>query len=174
MDACRQGTFSPLFIGVTVVTTEIWDAGTFVVQAFSPLFIGVTVVTQIRGRYEPALTPFSPLFIGVTVVTPARAGELVELRIIFQSPFHRGNGCNDVTAGAVRGVWCAFSPLFIGVTVVTAIFTHSFIRLCKSFSPLFIGVTVVTKTILRTYRVVDSFQSPFHRGNGCNCALQIG
>ena len=37
----------------------------------------------------------------------------------FQSPFHRGNGCNQLHPLTLLSVLCAFSPLFIGETVVT-------------------------------------------------------
>ena len=66
----------------------------------------------------------------------------------FQSPFHRGNGCNSQASSAVLA---------------------SFLR--DPFSPLFIGVTVVTPSGTRSgtpYPSSSSFQSPFHRGNGCN------
>ena len=65
----------------------------------------------------------------------------------FQSPFHRGNGCNLPTAMADRTAPNAFSPLFIGAMVVTEVSE-------------------------RKSATLTAFQSPFHRGNGCNCASQ--
>ena len=38
---------------------------------------------------------------------------------LFQSPFHRGNGCNDTQRASTPEGVAPFSPLFIGVTVVT-------------------------------------------------------
>ena len=62
--------------------------------SFSPLLIGVTVVTSSLKRKRGYLDEsFSPLLIGVTVVTSgdnANQGYIVD----FQSPFNRGNGCN--------------------------------------------------------------------------------
>ena len=59
--------------------------------------------------------PFSPLFIGVTVVTI-----LFELRAVarsvFQSPFHRGNGCNDGQDGDGGGETEAVEDLEEAVT----------------------------------------------------------
>ena len=110
--------------------------------------------------------------------------------MIFQSPFHRGNGCNIVRRRQSSTVSNSFSPLFIGVTVVTCVSRFNFLLSdCAPFSPLFIGVTVVTTpsrvlTASAACRFAPVFplQSlsviPFHRGNAvvtfcpilvCNC-----
>ena len=93
----------------------------------------------------------------------------IERKAAFQSPFHRGNGCNLGLrdAGHRHSTTIAFSPLFIGVTVATLdsrLTPHS----SFAFSPLFIGVTVVTWSPDPRNAPQMHFQSPFHRGNGCN------
>ena len=37
----------------------------------------------------------------------------------------------------------------------------------QPFSPLFIGAMVATFILMIRSTIVTSFQSPFHRGNGC-------
>ena len=110
----------------------------------------------------------------------------------FQSPFHRGNGCNSKRGYQSVPLSSTFSPLFIGAMVVTArcgnacggqkFFQSPFHRgngcnLIKkvragrkyyTFSPLFIGAMVVTVDGVTSTRTNAVFQSPFHRGNGCN------
>ena len=94
---------------------------------------------------------------------------------IFQSPFHRGNGCNISDAEYRIHCFTTFSPLFIGETVVTRNKSLSSLEFpnLSSFSPLFIGETVVTACTGKRDSLVTAivdFQSPFHRGNGCNVA----
>ena len=62
-------------------------------------------------------------------------------RCVFQSAFHRGNGCYYSAPTAGRQV--------------------------RTFSPLFVGAMVATydNTTLKLW--LDTFQSPFRRGNGC-------
>ena len=91
--------------------------------------------------------------------------------VIFQSPFHRGNGCNLKIRALTPCSYISFSPLFIGVTVVTSYGGATTDLTIGSFSPLFIGVTVVTHHYTGLGAPLDVFQSPFHRGNGCNRLL---
>ena len=62
---------------------------------FSPLFIGAMVATRLElSNIYLTLKPFSPLFIGAMVATMVLLQYTTgDLWIVFQSPFHRGNGC---------------------------------------------------------------------------------
>ena len=85
----------------------------------------------------------------------------------FQSPFHRGSGCNPGRHICSRLISLAFSPLFIGVAVVTDLQSLE-LRHQRSFqSPFHRG-----SGCNLNQRVIPSFskyfQSPFHRGSGCN------
>ena len=171
-----DNSFSPLFIGETVVTNVSWIA---VFETFSPLFIGETVVT-LSPNSRLSLQPFafSPLFIGETVVTfdysrmkvkvsPISGAASYPAFNVFQSPFHRGNGCNSRECDWRYQCICFQSPFHrgngcnpSGTQVLDSIES-------RTFSPLFIGETVVT-TYRAYYGVNTGFQSPFHRGNGCN------
>ena len=94
-----------------------------------------------------------------------RYAHLIE---IFQSPFHRGNGCN--TMGPMRlkvRRRCFQSPFHRGNGCNEG-FNVEFLDCIITFSPLFIGAMVVT-LFGQNHRIAHStFQSPFHRGNGCN------
>ena len=75
-----------------VATLEPGDSEYHDILTFSPLFIGAMVAT-LHGLLQVVhFPPFSPLFIGAMVAT---AMEIPSggFRCIFQSPFHRGNGC---------------------------------------------------------------------------------
>ena len=111
-------TFSPLFIGAMVVTKASLTMNIYFVcfqspfhrgngcnqhrlrqhrcvNAFSPLFIGAMVVTQNAVPCPSARRSFSPLFIGAMVVTQHHRDRHMRRHPDFQSPFHRGNGCNS-------------------------------------------------------------------------------
>ena len=88
-------TFSPLLIGVAVVTCGF---GRIVVSThtFSPLLIGVAVVTNHEiPQSRHGRTTFSPLLIGVAVVT-SDGRETYPGCVGFQSPFNRGSSCNTM------------------------------------------------------------------------------
>ena len=114
---------------------------------------------------------FSPLFIGAMVVTAVWRVWVCASGLDFQSPFHRGNGCNTTNSVVALGEIGTFSPLFIGAMVVTV--SEEQIReiVEEAFSPLFIGAMVVTQRHPPRPWRLTSFQSPFHRGNGCNTQL---
>ena len=78
------------------------------------------------------------------VATMAGFVSVKEFMVVFQSPFHRGNGCYQYSILGKAG-----TPTF------------------SSFSPLFIGAMVATTTGEMVSGVEWYFQSPFHRGNGC-------
>ena len=115
-------------------------------STFSPLFIGVIGATSWQPTVELLDTvPFSPLFIGVIGATGR---------------------------GARPGADCGpFSPLFIGVIGATWMNPPFSRNLNKSFSPLFIGVIGATHQAVKTDNALRPFQSPIHRGDRCNLAL---
>ena len=62
---------------------------------------------------------FSPLFIGAMVATEFAS---MPMKMSFQSPFHRGNGCYIIYALKISidaSSSSPFSPLFIGAMVAT-------------------------------------------------------
>ena len=84
-------TFSPLFIGAMVATFKTLGTA-YTMQPFSPLFIGAMVATCQYDTKIVTENTFSPLFIGAMVATST--GRLTGwVAPVFQSPFHRGNGC---------------------------------------------------------------------------------
>ena len=87
--------------------------------------------------------PRLPLFIGAMV---AMRSEPDAVKCIFQSPFHRGNGCYSKQS-VILALIFAFSPLFIGAMVATL--ETSRLNVHNMVAPYMV------------------FQSPFHRGNGC-------
>ena len=85
----------------------------------------------------------------------------------FQSPFHRGNGCNKSMPHrkSLEGIFQSPFHRGNGCNWRSSRFRW---RRCSTFSPLFIGVTVVTISTDCGSGISIAFQSPFHRGNGCN------
>ena len=86
---------------------------------------------------------------------------------IFQSPFHRGNGCypeSDYPDGSWQNELSV--PFSSGQWLLLLGNLWGNIK-DKSFSPLFIGAMVATTTGEMVSGVEWYFQSPFHRGNGC-------
>ena len=136
--------FSPLFIGAMVATVPV-SPGNFVRKyTFSPLFIGAMVATRRRWQIARIVKSFSPLFIGAMVATCDNPVSFIQ-QPIFQSPFHRGNGCyqgKEVAAFTfVRlsvpfssGQWLLLDPV------------NSLRKTRTAFSPLFIGAMVATKS----------------------------
>ena len=170
--------FSPLFIGVTVVTEEVFIVSRFV-KSFSPLFIGVTVVTNLRSLAGNCLMIFqSPFHRGNGCNTPFFS--VCGAGLIFQSPFHRGNGCNKARMLNPVALAITFSPLFIGVTVVTpshggvtsVLFCNGRHAENQDFQSPFHRGNGCNRRVMPIDTSVKVFQSPFHRGNGCNSGFQ--
>ena len=134
---------------------------------FQSPFIGEVNVTSHLPIFPPSnLLSFSPLFIGAMVVTASERHLQTRSRC-FQSPFHRGNGCNSTLFSPKTSPF-TFSPLFIGAMVVTIPSHDRRGIMYITFSPLFIGAMVVTASERHLQTRSRCFQSPFHRGNGCN------
>ena len=137
----RAGPFSPLFIAAMVATTTKYPQR-LTRKAFSPLFIAAMVATILWNLAEFGLPSFSPLFIAAMVATNPKNSMIAVQKLIFQSAFHRGNGCYFIRIASNRSINCAFSPLFIAAMVATSL-------------------------ELTLYQGRIDFQSAFHRGNGC-------
>ena len=93
--------FSPLFIAAMVATTTVPRiAGQLL--PFSPLFIAAMVATSLKTNFVCWLRcPFSPLFIAAMVATSRFSAQL-RSNELFQSAFHRGNGCYTITSHVTR------------------------------------------------------------------------
>ena len=170
--------------------------------SFSPLLIGIAIVTaKVAGNLLADGETFSPLLIGIAVVTRSLM-RLAEVDVSdFQSPFNRDSSCNfsllrqpyelsrwafsplligiAVVTNRLRYIWDnevlgTFSPLLIGIAVVTQRqWSDQYDRLLctgRTFSPLLIGIAVVTDvTPNSTASIrVGNFQSPFNRDSSCN------
>ena len=152
VSACRVGrAFSPLFIGAMVATiTAILLQLIFC--SFSPLFIGAMVATLSERLYSLLSPTFSPLFIGAMVATD-QSSIAVSGLMLFQSPFHRGNGCYFTLEQRLRcscylsvpfssGQWLLLKP------ITRLPFTKG------TFSPLFIGAMVATDLLISSGAMV--------------------
>ena len=62
-------------------------------QTFSPLLIGIAIVTVRTIDECHRLQPFSPLLIGIAIVTHQKSSPHKTPRA-FQSPFNRDSNCN--------------------------------------------------------------------------------
>ncbi len=135
-------TFSPLFIGIIIVTPIIaisqklficlsvpYLSGLLLLRpflngvqlipiTFSPLFIGIIIVTQIQMVGMLFLIAFSPLFIGIIIVTYVEYGHRTRNHN-FQSPIYRDYYCYEAHHVTRPRQTHAFSPLFIGIIIVT-------------------------------------------------------
>ena len=60
----------------------------------------------------------------------------------FQSPLHRGHGCEQTFTSVTRAHSFTFNPLFIGVMVANRFMLAAGDTQTRSFNPLFIGVMV--------------------------------
>ena len=83
-----------------------------------PFSSGQWLLLHARNDYLADMYTFSPLFIGAMVAT-RRALLADGQRPVFQSPFHRGNGCYSILKFDVLTSREPFSPLFIGAMVAT-------------------------------------------------------
>ena len=100
------------------------DAGRSHQAAFSPLLIGIAVVTSTFFAHWTICCAFSPLLIGIAVVTNPYAQDQVSACFrtkitSFQSPFNRDSSCNYTCPVLMTLFHVAFSPLLIGIAVVT-------------------------------------------------------
>ena len=77
---------------------------------------GATVAVKVDR--ETAF-PFSPLYIGVSGATELSDRDCLIWMEDFQSPLHRGEWCNVVTASHRPVNFASFSPLYIGVSGAT-------------------------------------------------------
>ena len=64
-------TFSPLLIGIAIVTTDCVMVGSEIYDTFSPLLIGIAIVTPLNPPYQGGIKNF-------------------------QSPFNRDSNCNEI------------------------------------------------------------------------------
>ena len=90
--------------------------------------------------------------------------------VLFQSPFHRVNGCNSAVSRKPCGSRHSFNPLFIGSKDATSQLWTANIRSLSGFNPLFIGSKDATTDMFSHIHNGLTFQSPFHRVKGCNCS----
>ena len=105
--------FSPLLIGIVIVTWVVGTAEGLTLPAFSPLLIGIVIVTdtiaEVIAYFDAFQSPFnrdsncnvihdshsfSPLLIGIVIVTQRR-NETCSKCAYFQSPFNRDSNCNN-------------------------------------------------------------------------------
>ena len=128
------------------------------------------------GQWLLLKRQFSCFYVPKLLSVPFSSGQWLLLQpslmrtrqfIVFQSPFHRGNGCYISVMRGESRVDCPFSPLFIGAMVAT-LFDASRSSFAFDFqSPFHRGNGCYKdKNKLIICQPTD-FQSPFHRGNGC-------
>ena len=114
-------------------------------QTFSPLFIGAMVATCTMDTFLAVCQIFqSPFHRGNGCYERRRYQPVA--RTVFQSPFHRGNGCY------IKGV------LAMGAAKELSV-------------PFSSGQWLLRWHLLYDENATGIFQSPFHRGNGCYAGI---
>ena len=137
-------------------------------QSFSPLFIGAMAATGDRpSPPRPRWSSFSPLFIGAMAATWQTNLPVGNYKV----PFF---GAMAATTKWLGMPCRAFSPLFIGAMAAT----ESSVQHCSGGGGLSVpfssGQWLLRRIVKSSPAVISTFQSPFHRGNGCYLKVVVG